>query len=441
MRKHLNIFISLLLGLFLLTHGYSQKAGDFKVSPNGLRYKLYKSGKDTTKPGLGDWVSILMRYSTIIKGKDTLLFDSKTQLKGAPVRFQLPPSDFRGDLYEGLGMLSAGDSALFVINADSLFLRTFRMEKRPDVIDKNADVFFYVYLLSFDNPEKLINNELTALQKFISDNKIAETPTASGIYIINSQKGEGIKMDTGCMVKLQMKVSLIDGKQLFSSYDRPEPLKFTCGNKFDTPGLEEALMKMKKGEKSRVIVPSKMGFGEKGKGVVIPPYTTIVYDVEILDILSKEASEKERAAAKAQETKMSDQKSETVKNDEAMLLENYLKENKITVKPNASGLYYIEKSAGTGPQAVAGKKVKVHYTGTLLNGKKFDSSVDRNEPFEFDLGIGQVIKGWDEGIALMKVGGKATLIIPSTIAYGSRDMGVIPPFSTLVFDVELIDVK
>ena len=138
MRKHLNIFISLLLGLFLLTHGYSQKAGDFKVSPNGLRYKLYKTRKDTTKPGLGDWVSILMRYSTIIKGKDTLLFDSKTQLKGAPVRFQLPPSDFRGDLYEGLGMLSAGDSALFVINADSLFLRTFRMEKRPDVIDKNA---------------------------------------------------------------------------------------------------------------------------------------------------------------------------------------------------------------------------------------------------------------------------------------------------------------
>ncbi len=85
--------------------------------------------------------------------------------------------------------------------------------------------------------------------------------------------------------------------------------------------------------------------------------------------------------------------------------------------------------------------MKVHYTGTLLNGTKFDSSRDRNEPFEFTLGKGQVIKGWDEGIALMNVGGKATLVIPSAIAYGDRDMGTIPPFSTLVFDVELIDVK
>jgi peptidylprolyl isomerase len=85
--------------------------------------------------------------------------------------------------------------------------------------------------------------------------------------------------------------------------------------------------------------------------------------------------------------------------------------------------------------------VKVHYTGKLLDGTKFDSSVDRGEPFGFTLGKGQVIKGWDEGIGLMNVGGKATLIIPSSIAYGDRDMGTIPPYSTLVFDVELLEVE
>jgi peptidylprolyl isomerase len=80
----------------------------------------------------------------------------------------------------------------------------------------------------------------------------------------------------------------------------------------------------------------------------------------------------------------------------------------------------------------------VHYTGYLTDGTKFDSSLDRGEPFSFSLGVGQVIKGWDEGIALLKPGAKAKLIIPSSIGYGARNMGSIPPFSTLIFDVELI---
>ncbi len=109
----------------------------------------------------------------------------------------------------------------------------------------------------------------------------------------------------------------------------------------------------------------------------------------------------------------------------------------------ASGLEYNEVTAGTGAQAVAGKTVKVHYTGKFPDGKVFDSSVSRGEPIEFVLGTGRVIKGWDEGIALMKVGGKAQLTIPSHLAYGERGAGggVIPPNATLVFDVELVDVK
>lgn len=107
----------------------------------------------------------------------------------------------------------------------------------------------------------------------------------------------------------------------------------------------------------------------------------------------------------------------------------------------ASGLKYIDVVVGKGASPTAGKQVKVHYTGTLENGKKFDSSVDRNEPFSFVIGVGQVIPGWDEGVMTMKVGGKRKLIIPAKLGYGSRGAGgVIPPNATLLFDVELLDV-
>ena len=118
---------------------------------------------------------------------------------------------------------------------------------------------------------------------------------------------------------------------------------------------------------------------------------------------------------------------------------------KVNGKPTttASGLQYWNIVVGTGTTAVAGKDVKVHYTGWLTDGKKFDSSVDRGQPFVFPLGAGRVIKGWDEGVAGMKVGGKRQLRIPPELAYGAGGTGggLIPPNATLIFDVELLDVS
>lgn len=136
---------------------------------------------------------------------------------------------------------------------------------------------------------------------------------------------------------------------------------------------------------------------------------------------------------------------------EKQAIDAYLSENKITAQPLESGLIIVERVKGNGKKPQNGQKVKVNYTGKLLNGKVFDTSIEADakaagvynpqrqyKPFEFTLGAGQVIRGWDEGIAQLSVGSKATLIIPSSIGYGPQDMGIIPPYSTLVFEVELV---
>jgi peptidylprolyl isomerase len=147
------------------------------------------------------------------------------------------------------------------------------------------------------------------------------------------------------------------------------------------------------------------------------------------ELLKKKATE--FAAAKAEADKVY-----TISADD-LVKKSYPK-----AKKTASGLYYVVEKEGTGAQAVPGKTVSVHYTGTLADGKKFDSSYDRNQPISFVLGQGQVIKGWDEGIALMKVGSKLKLIIPYNLAYGEQGFPpVIPSKATLIFDTELVDVK
>ena len=107
-----------------------------------------------------------------------------------------------------------------------------------------------------------------------------------------------------------------------------------------------------------------------------------------------------------------------------------------------SGLKYTDEVVGSGDSPSKGKKVRVHYTGKLTNGKKFDSSHDRKEPFEFTIGVGQVIRGWDEGVMSMKVGGKRQLTIPPDLGYGARGAPpTIPPNATLIFDVELLAIQ
>jgi peptidyl-prolyl cis-trans isomerase A (cyclophilin A) len=155
------------------------------------------------------------------------------------------------------------------------------------------------------------------------------------------------------------------------------------------------------------------------------------------------AAEKFDAAATFKTKKENFEKEQAAKAEaEVAAAKKLLAETYPNAKATASGLMYVMEKEGTGKQATAGSTVKVHYTGKLTNGSKFDSSLDRGEPIEFPLGKGQVIPGWDEGIALFKVGGKGTLIIPYQLGYGERGYPpIIPAKAMLIFDIELIEVK
>ena len=155
------------------------------------------------------------------------------------------------------------------------------------------------------------------------------------------------------------------------------------------------------------------------------------FNVKLVKVKSAEEVKKEQAMAGADQLKQ-----------DTLQIREYLKKNNIKAQRTASGLYYtFTKKGNDGAKAMAGKTVAVHYTGKLMDGKIFDSSRDRGEPISFPLGVGQVIPGWDEGIALLKEGDAAMLFIPSSLGYGSRGAGPIPANSILIFDVELMSVK
>jgi len=415
----------------------------FKKTDDGLYYKFHVKGDDTTTLKTGMVLTLSMKYTV----NDSVLFNSGT----IPEPFMLPLSEptYKGDIYAALAMMKPGDSATFITSADSFFLKTIRLPQLPDSTYKGKDVIFDVKMISAKTQEQmekekqaelavLKDQEDTKLKAYLTKNNITAAPLPSGLYFSETKKGSGQKPKVGDISRFHFKVSDVEGKVYFSSYDQGEPLRWENGKEFDNAGATEALTLMSKGSKANAIVPSALAFGDKGRGQMVAPYTTLVYELELLDFMSKAQFEKEQEAEKkkAEDTKAK------AKQEEMGLLQKYIKDNNITAKPTASGLYYIEKTKGTGASPVAGKTVKVHYTGTLLNGTKFDSSFDRKQPYEFVLGQGQVIKGWDEGIALMKKGGKARLVVPSSLGYGENGrMPTIPPSATLVFEVELIDFK
>lgn len=242
--------------------------------------------------------------------------------------------------------------------------------------------------------------------------------TESGLLYLITKEGEGALPKKGDQVSLHYTGYLPDGTQFESSYDRGQPFAFEFEVQQILPGWQEAVALMKAGGKMKIIMPSWLGFGAQGKGS-IPPNATLTFDLEVVKIVDLAEEIKKLSAEFKTE-----------------MLKTYP-----TAVQTESGLMYVVEKKGNGTFPKVGETVEVHYTGTLVDGSKFDSSVDRGTPFSFPLGQGRVIAGWDEGIPKASIGGKIKLLVPHWLAYRDQARPGIPSNSHLIFDVEVLGVK
>lgn len=272
-----------------------------------------------------------------------------------------------------------------------------------------------------DNSEESKEEEQKKLSNYLAENNITIEPTESGLYYIEKTEGEGPSPIYGNYVKLNYSLSLIDEGLVYTTKENLAldagihdtsffygPTKLQIGLLIE--GLNEGISMMKEGGKARMIIPSDLGYGSASVGP-IPSYSTLIYDVELLNVISNPEVFEE------------------------MEIQAYLDSNDLDIEPLESGLYYIEETKGMGKSPDIGEYLQVDFTGTFLDGRVFDSG-----EFTYRYGYTNLIEGWDEGIALMREGGVATLIVPSYLAYGASGMNQVPPYTPLIFKIELIKI-
>ncbi len=278
----------------------SCKKSDFEgytKAENGLHYQFFNHDENGTKPQIGDGVSF--KYVFTLYPKDSLLVNSSqvSQDGTGITKFIMPKSSFVGSIEDALMMMSVNDSASFMVNADSFFLKTNQMTALPPYVKPGEFIKVNLKLVEIktkaeldknqkeqeDRMAKMAEEEKPILEKYIADNKITVAPTASGLYYIETKKGKGAHPKPGDIVTVQYKGMLLDGKEFDSSYGRPEPFKFILGQGQVIPGWDEAIQLMAKGGTAKIVLPSAIGYGARGAGGVIPPFSPLVFEVELVN--------------------------------------------------------------------------------------------------------------------------------------------------------------
>ncbi len=295
MRKSVLLIAFVLIGSIIIstscsTGGEGNLKG-FKKAESGVLYKYHVKGEGKVSPVEGDFLDMTMLYGT----EDSVIFDSRTlPLKGTRANIPMTKPLFEGDIYDGLGMMVEGDSMTFALIADSVWTKLFRMPSVPPGFDSVEYLYFDIKLNEIISAGEMqrrkdeearvaLEKERVDMENYLRENYPDAIPAESGLYYHRIQIGKGELPKTGQTVEVHYTGYLFDGTKFDSSLDRGEPLVFQYGLGQMIPGFDEVVGYMRKGERGVLILPSKLAYGERGSGNRIPPYTPLVFEIEMLD--------------------------------------------------------------------------------------------------------------------------------------------------------------
>ncbi|MBN2728198.1 MAG: FKBP-type peptidyl-prolyl cis-trans isomerase [Bacteroidales bacterium] len=294
-RKNISLLVFLALSISLIVSCSSGPYPGYEMTENGLYYKIIEDN-DTEVSTKGDYLKVNIQYRTM---SDSVFFDSGEEV--LPVWILVGKPMFHGDIMEGINMLSEGDSASFIVRIDTFYLMTIGAIRIPDL---GEDSMMYVNMRVLERKtkeefdlerdildqqtqvelEELRLKEMEDLKEYIKANNIREQPRESGLIFIPIQNGDGINPKDGQTVVCHYTGSFVDG-QVFDSSVGIEPLHAVIGSGEFIDGFDEALRLMSKGGKAKAIIPSDIGFGKSDINFHIPPYATLVFEIEILDVI------------------------------------------------------------------------------------------------------------------------------------------------------------
>lgn len=381
------IVFFLILNFLLKSQDYN-----FQTTSSGLKYSIIKKGEG--KP-LKKGDKVYVHYIGKLMNDST--FDSS--INRDPFSFYLGEGEVIKGWDEGISLMNEGDSAILIIPPQLGY-----GERKIGNIPPNSTLKFYLKIVKREDPPVIVPFETKGKDTIISEEGLK--------YILVTEYKNQPLPEKGDVVEVNYTGYFKDGRIFDSSIKRGKPIRFELGKGQVIKGWEIGLSKLHKGEKARLIIPYQLAYGENGRPPLIPPKSDLIFDVELLNIYKK---------------------IEPVP---------FNTKGKDTISLPSGLKYIVVEKSKSNVKPTLNQTVVVHYTGYFEDGKIFDSSLRRGFPFEFKIGNGLVIKGWEEGIKLMCKGDKFRFIIPPHLAYGKQGMfNTIPPNATLIFDVELLDIK